>query len=72
MSASEAGPERLDLVVAAMISVSRTRAATLIATGRVTVNGKHEKAAYRVEPEDVVKVDVPELVQRDVVGEDIP
>ena len=72
MTVSDTAGERLDLVVAATIDVSRTRAATLIATGRVTVNGGREKAAYRVERGDVVQVDVPELVQRDVTGEDIP
>ena len=63
---------RLDLVVAAACGASRTRAATLIATGCVTVNGKREKAAYRVEPHDTVRIEIPPPEQRDIVGEDIP
>ena len=37
--------DRLDLLVARHCGVSRTQAATLIATGQVTVNGAVEKAS---------------------------
>ncbi|HEV8365780.1 MAG TPA: RluA family pseudouridine synthase [Gemmatimonadaceae bacterium] len=38
---------RLDSLVASIAGVSRTQAATLIATGQVRVDGRHEKASYK-------------------------
>lgn len=38
---------RLDLLVALVAGVSRTNAATLIATDMVRVDGRHEKASYK-------------------------
>ena len=64
--------DRLDLFVAAHLPTSRTRAATLIAGGAVTVAGRPEKASYRVLPDDEVVVDVPTPVGRPVVAESIP
>jgi 23S rRNA pseudouridine1911/1915/1917 synthase len=63
---------RLDLLVAAQAGLSRTQAATLIANGRVTVNGRLERASHRAEPGAVVVVDVPPPAGRAVVPEDIP
>ena len=62
---------RLDLLVARRVELSRTQAATLIATGHVRVNDRAEKAAYRAEPGDRVAVVVPPPPGREVVGEDI-
>ena len=62
---------RLDLFVAQRVALSRTQAATLIATGHVTVNDRAEKAAYRAEAGDRVAVIVPPPPGREVVGEDI-
>jgi 23S rRNA pseudouridine1911/1915/1917 synthase len=39
---------RLDLFVAARLGLSRTQAATLVANGRVTVDGRREKASWRL------------------------
>ena len=63
---------RLDLFVAARLEISRTQSATLIATRAVTVNGKHERASYRVMPGDSIVVDVPAPRSREIVGEQIP
>jgi len=63
---------RLDLFVAKHADLSRTQAATLIAGGRVTVNGAAEKASYRMEPDDAVTVTVTAVSERPVIGEDIP
>jgi 23S rRNA pseudouridine1911/1915/1917 synthase len=63
---------RLDLLIAAKLATSRTRAATLIATGCVTVNGQREKAGYRVSPSDIIRVEIPEPETRKIVGESIP
>jgi len=67
----EAGA-RLDLLVARACDLSRTQAATLIANGTVTVNGKPERASYRGEVNDRVVVVIPPPPGRDVVPESIP
>jgi 23S rRNA pseudouridine1911/1915/1917 synthase len=38
----------------------------------VLVDGRREKASYRPEPGEVVRVDIPEVEKRTVSGEDIP
>ena len=58
--------------MAASADLSRTQAATLIATGNVTVNDRREKASYRVERGDAVHVTRPELSERQILGESIP
>ena len=62
---------RLDSLVALRADISRTRAATLIAQGHVTVNGRSEKAAYRPEAGDRVVVEIPPSPKREIIGEDI-
>ena len=64
--------ERLDVAVAREAGVSRTQAATLIATGQVRVGDRAERASYRVEPGDVVSVTIPPPPGRDIVPESIP
>lgn len=64
--------QRLDLLVATRLDLSRTRAATLIATGGVTVNRGREKAAYRPLPGDTIRVEIPEPESRPILGEQIP
>ncbi|MGI9091438.1 MAG: RluA family pseudouridine synthase [Gemmatimonadaceae bacterium] len=71
-TAGELAGGRLDLIVAERLGTSRTHGATLIATGRVAVNGTHEKASYRPVAADVIEVTVPEPERREVVGESIP
>jgi 23S rRNA pseudouridine1911/1915/1917 synthase len=63
---------RLDLLVARRLDVSRTQAATLIATGCVTVAGKREKASYKAEPGDEIVVEIPASTRREVGGEQLP
>ena len=67
-----ADAQRLDLFVAGALDLSRTQAATLIATGRVSVNGRAERASYRPEPGDRVVVEIPPPVARPVTAESIP
>ena len=64
--------ERLDVLVARACALSRTQAATLIATGHVTVNGKIERAAYRGDSPDEVSVTIPPPPGRDILPEAIP
>jgi 23S rRNA pseudouridine1911/1915/1917 synthase len=63
---------RLDVLVAGELDVSRNQAATLIATGHVTVDGRHEKASYKARVGETVTVNIPPAPDRQVVGEDIP
>ena len=63
---------RLDLLVAERLGVSRTRAATLIATGNVLVDGRHEKASYRAVASETVAVVIPPAPGREVLGEQLP
>lgn len=51
--------------------ISRTQAATLIATGLVSVSGRHEKASYRPIRGDTVVVARPAITAREVLGEAI-
>lgn len=64
--------QRLDLFVAGALDLSRTQAATLIANGRVSVNGRAERASYRPEAGERVVVEIPPPVARPVTAEDIP
>src|SRR6266545_4442260 len=63
---------RLDLLVAARAGISRTAAATLIANGNVTVAGRREKASYRPEGGESVKVVIPASPKRELLGVDKP
>ncbi len=63
---------RLDVLVAGHADISRNQAATLIANGHVTVNGRPERAGYRPRPGETVRVEVPPPPGRHMVAEDIP
>jgi 23S rRNA pseudouridine1911/1915/1917 synthase len=63
---------RLDLLVARLIGASRSRAATLIATGAVRVSGRPEKASYRPRAGETIVVIEPPAATREIVGESIP
>lgn len=58
--------------MASRAGLSRTQAATLIANGNVTVNGGREKASYRPVPGDLVVVNEPPVIARQITGENIP
>ena len=65
--------ERLDLRVAKALDTSRTRAATLIATGCVTVDGAREKASFRADPGATIEIELPAAPERrELVAEEIP
>lgn len=63
---------RLDLLVASRADISRTQAATLIATGAVSVNGRRERASYRARAGETVEIEVPAPIAREIRGEAIP
>ncbi|MEO7711543.1 MAG: RluA family pseudouridine synthase [Gemmatimonadaceae bacterium] len=62
---------RLDLFVATALDISRTAAATLIATGRVLVEGRLERSSYRTVSGERVQVDIVPPAARPVVAESI-
>lgn len=68
----EVAGERLDLAVARLTGHSRTQAATLIATGKVTVDGRSERASLRLEPGGTIAVTIPTPPGREVLPEQIP
>ncbi len=68
-----ADDERLpDSLVARRLDLSRTRAATLIATGHVRVDGRAERASFRAVAGADVEVELPAPEVRTVVAEQIP
>ena len=64
--------QRLDLIVAAATDLSRTAAATLIATGMVSVDDKLQKAGYRPTASQQISVTIPAPRGVDIIGEDLP
>lgn len=64
--------QRLDLIVAAAADLSRTQAATLIATGMITVDGKAQKAGYRPTVSQQIAITIPAPRGIDIVGESLP
>jgi 23S rRNA pseudouridine1911/1915/1917 synthase len=67
-----AGAARLDLFVAQSLDISRTAATTLIATGKVLVEGRAERASYRPAAGERVAIEIAPPVARPVVAEEIP
>jgi 23S rRNA pseudouridine1911/1915/1917 synthase len=63
---------RLDLFIASALDLSRTQAATLIATGQVRVDGRAERASYRPVAGERVVVEIPARPARAVEAETIP
>jgi len=63
---------RLDALVSRLASISRTQAATLIATGRVRVDGRAERSSFVPAVGALIEVDVPEPESRPVLAENIP
>jgi 23S rRNA pseudouridine1911/1915/1917 synthase len=63
--------QRLDVLVAAALDMSRNQAATLIAGGHVLVAGRREKAAYRPRSGERIEVVVPPPPAREVAAEQI-
>lgn len=67
----EGDDERLDVLIARRLDLSRTQSATLIANGAVTVDGRNEKASFRAEPGAEITVTSPEPAAHPVLAEDI-
>jgi 23S rRNA pseudouridine1911/1915/1917 synthase len=70
-STDDVAGERLDLAVARLTGLSRTQAATLIATGKVTVGGRTERASFRCEADETLSVTITPPPGREIVAERI-
>ena len=65
--------ERLDKFLSAVLpDQSRSYLQKMIKDGSVLVNGKAQKASYRIEDQDEVLVDLPELKEPEIEAENIP
>jgi len=71
-STDDVAGERLDLAVAKLTGHSRTQSATLIATAKVTVDSRVERASFRCEPGATISVTIPAPPGREIKGESIP
>ncbi len=63
---------RIDRYLAAASGLSRTRIRQLTDEGAVTVNGTPVRASFPVKTGDVIRVEVPEEKEMDLLPEDIP
>lgn len=68
----DSGDERIDAFIAANTDLSRSRAASLIEEGRVTLNGALTNKKAKLKAGDCVLVTVPDAVPLEVVAEEIP
>lgn len=68
-----AAGDRLDAHVAERIpGLSRTRVAQLVGDGRIRLNGAEARKSERIEPGDIIDVEVPDPEPSEVEAEDIP
>lgn len=63
---------RLDVFTAKNSEVSRSRAAVLIESGNVLVNGKAATKNQKLKPGDIVQIEIPEVKDCEIEPEDIP
>ena len=63
---------RLDIAVAELFGISRTRAQELISQGNVTVNGIRREKKFAVTPGDELIADIPEDKPLEAIPQDIP
>lgn len=66
------GNIRLDVFVALSSNISRSRAAALIKSGNVTINGEKADKSSKLSLNDIVGVDIPEAQPYSVKPQDIP
>ena len=65
-------PQRTDVFVSGLASVSRSRAVELLENGKVKVNGNSATKKTKLKNGDTVSVEVPDPVVYDVTPENIP
>ena len=62
---------RLDQYLVKQLDLTRTRVQNLIKENNIKVNNEKTKVAYKIEPNDSVRVYIPEVVEKDKEAEDI-
>ena len=72
LATDDVSGERLDLAVARLTGLSRTQAATLIATGKVTVDGRSERASFRCMAGESIDLTIAVPPGREIAPEQIP
>ena len=65
-------PQRIDVFVGLLAGVSRSRAAELLESGKVKVNGTLATKKTKLKNGDTVSVEVPDPIVYDVTPENIP
>lgn len=65
-------PVRLDKYLSGVSDLSRTRIKELAEAEQILVNEKVAKPSYKLEGGEVITIDVPEDVEPEITGEDIP
>lgn len=69
----EESKQRLDAYIAKQnIGISRTMVQKLLEEGTITVNGKEEKASYKIKEQDCIAIQIPEPKKVEIKEEDIP
>lgn len=64
--------KRLDAFISKETDISRSRVAALIESGNILVNGKCVNKNYKLKPQDLIVVDVPENKEYEALPENIP
>ena len=60
---------RLDQYLVKQLDLTRTRVQNLIKENNIKVNNEKTKVAYKIEPNDSVRVYIPEVVEKDIEAE---
>lgn len=69
---SEENGKRIDAYVSSNTDITRSRAASLLEEGNITVNGVVPLKSYKLKIGDEISVNIPEPVELDVIAQDIP
>ena len=63
--------ERIDSFLPKMTQLTRTRIQQLIREGMITVNGKNTKSSYRIEKDNKIEIQFPEIKETELKAENI-
>ena len=69
---SEENGKRIDAYVSSNTDITRSRAASLLEEGNITVNGVVPLKSYKLKIGDEICVNIPDPIELDVVAQDIP
>ena len=69
---SDVSGDRIDKFVSDKLDISRSRVQKLIEDGYITIDGKSAKSSSKVDVNQVVMVEIPDITPVEIVAEDIP